>query len=286
MTNPIIVKAGKAVCTLYVQDCIEGMRERLEPESVHVIVTSPPYNLGIKYSKYKDARPHEEYLEWTRAWLAEAHRVLAPDGSLFLNVGGMPTDPWKPFDVVMQARELFVLQNVIHWIKSIHIPKEAAGRYGILLDDLSVGHYKPVNSPRFLNDCHEYIFHLTKSGDVRLNRLALGVPYQDKSNVKRWKSAGKDKRCRGNTWFIPYKTIKSRDKERPHPASFPVELADMCLRLHGRKKTRLALDPFMGIGNTAVAALRLRIDCIGFDIDETYLAEAKRRLEEKTPRLF
>ena len=50
----------------------------------------------------------------------------------------------------------------------------------------SFGHFKPINSPRFLNDCHEYVFHFTKSGRVELNRLALGVPYQDKSNIGRW----------------------------------------------------------------------------------------------------
>ena len=50
------------------------------------------------------------------------------------------------------------------------------------------GHFKPINSPRFLNDCHEYVFHFTKSGRVELNRLALGVPYQDKSNIARWSS--------------------------------------------------------------------------------------------------
>lgn len=263
------------------------MREHLTDGGVDVIVTSPPYNLGIKYSKYDDTMPREQYLDWTRAWLQEASRVLSDEGSLFLNVGGMPSDPWGPFEVVMAARRVFELQNVIHWIKSIHIPKEAVGKhYGILKDDLTVGHYKPVNSPRFLNDCHEYVFHLTKSGNVKIDRLALGVPYQDKSNVTRWKSAGKDRHCRGNTWFIPYKTIQSRDKERPHPASFPAELADMCMCLHRLDECKLVLDPFMGIGNTAVASVRNGTDCVGFEIDEGYLAEAVRRLEEEGGGLF
>ena len=90
---------------------------------------------------------------------------------------------------------------------------------------VSRGHFKPISSQRFLNDCHEYIFHFTKSGRVEIDRLALGVPYQDKSNIARWShTSGRDRRCRGNTWFIPYETIQSRQKERPHPATFPVEL--------------------------------------------------------------
>ena len=279
MPDPKAIEVRGQTITLHPQDCIKGMREHLCDESVDVVVTSPPYNLGTKYSKYDDTLPRQEYLEWTQSWLSEARRVLSVDGSLFLNVGGMPSDPWGPFEVIMAAREVFELQNVIHWIKSIHIPKEAVGKYGILNDDLTVGHYKPVNSPRFLNDCHEYVFHLTKAGAVPIDRLALGVPYQDKSNVTRWKSSGKDRHCRGNTWFIPYKTINSRDKDRPHPASYPAELAEMCIKLHGVDKCKLVLDPFMGIGNTAIACARHGVGCIGFEIDEGYLAEAARRIK-------
>ncbi len=127
-----------------------------------------------------------------------------------------------PHEIVFQFRDLFVLQNTIHWIKSIAI------------DDRTFGHFKPISSKRFLNDCHEYIFHFTKTGRVEIDRLALGVPYQDKSNIARWShTRGRDKRCRGNTWFIPYETIQSREKERPHPATFPVQLAEWCIKLHG-----------------------------------------------------
>ena len=145
---------------------------------------------------------------------------------------------------------------------------------------LTFGHFKPINSPRFLNDCHEYVFHFTKSGRVGLNRLALGVPYQDKSNITRWShTRGKDLRCRGNTWFVPYETIQSREKERPHPATFPVQLAEWCIKLHKAASVRTMLDPFLGIGNSAVAAKRCGVErFVGFEIDEPYLAEAKRRI--------
>ena len=144
----------------------------------------------------------------------------------------------------------------------------------------SFGHFKPINSPRFLNDCHEYVFHFTKSGRVELNRLALGVPYQDKSNIARWShTGGTDLRCRGNTWFVPYETIQSRAKERPHPATFPVQLVEWCIKVHGVSRVETMLDPFLGIGNSAVAAQRCSIErFVGFEIDEAYLAEAKRRI--------
>jgi site-specific DNA-methyltransferase (adenine-specific) len=129
-----------------------------------------------------------------------------------------------------------------------------------------------------LNDCHEYIFHFTKTGKVRLDRLAIGVPYQDKANISRFNSGGADRRCRGNTWFIPYETIRDKESQRPHPASFPVRLPEMCIRLHGVDRTKLVLDPFIGIGSTALACLRLGVSCIGFDIDPEYLKFASDRV--------
>jgi site-specific DNA-methyltransferase (adenine-specific) len=143
-----------------------------------------------------------------------------------------------------------------------------------------------VNSKRFINQCHEYIFHLTKNGDVRLDRLAVGVPYKHKSNVSRWKSNDRDLRCRGNTWFIPYDTINSRRKDRPHPASFPPALAAMAMRLHGTDRISRAMDPFLGIGSSALAAQKLGIDFIGFEIDKQYLQTARSRLKNRQPELF
>ena len=276
--KPTIIQKKSNTCALYLQDCIRGMTEHLLPGAVNVVVTSPPYNLGIKYSKYDDTISRQEYLAWIGEWASAVTRVLHDDGSLFLNIGGKPTDPNVPFQVLHAVQQHLKLQNTIHWIKSIAIDKANVGDYPGITQDVSVGHFKPINSPRFVNDQHEYIFHLTKRGDVKLDRLAIGVPYQDKSNVTRWKSAKNDVRCRGNTWFIPYETIKSRAQERPHPATFPVQLAEMCIKLHGLKKTQLVLDPFLGIGQSAVAALNLEKDFVGFEIDRAYYDQAVKRV--------
>jgi len=265
---------------LHCQDCLIGMETRLEPESVDVVVTSPPYNLGVKYDGYDDGGTREDYLAWTGRWLSAVRRVLSPGGSLFLNVGSRPRDPWVPFEVAGVAREReFVLQNVFHWVKSISVMKEDVGDYPGIARDVVVGHYKPINSPRFVNDCHEYVFHLTLDGGVPLDRLALGVPYQDKSNVRRWAATGgRDLHCRGNTWFIPYKTIVRRDRDRPHPATFPPKLPEMCLRLHGLQRIGLVLDPFLGLGSTALACIGLKRNFIGFELAGPYYREAVRRL--------
>jgi site-specific DNA-methyltransferase (adenine-specific) len=250
---------------------------RLTSGSVDAVVTSPPYNLGIRYRSYDDGMPRAEYLRWTGDWIQAVRRVLARKGSLFLNVGAKPKDPWTALDVAQAARPHLELQNIIHWVKSIAIEKALAGSRSGLADDLAVGHYKPINSERFLNDCHEFVFHFSPKGDTPLDRRAIGVKYQDQSNVTRWRQAGSGLRCRGNTWFLPYETIQSRDKERPHPATFPARLPEYCLRLHGRTRVRLAADPFLGLGSSAVACATLGVNFVGVELDEHYLAEAVRR---------
>ena len=271
-----ILKGRRGTLSFYLGDCLE-LLPRFPEGAISAVVTSPPYNLGVQYRTYRDSLPRERYLEWTREWIAAVRRGLARDGSLFLNVGAKPTDPWTAMEVAQSARGLLQLQNTIHWIKSIAIDKDAAGAAVDLDRDLAVGHYKPINSDRFVNDCHEFIFHFTPEGHTPLDRRAIGVPYQDASNIARWQSGGNNRRCRGNAWFIPYDTIQSRDKERPHPATFPPRVPEFCFKLHGLERVALAMDPFLGLGNTAVAAAQLGLDFAGIEMDEHYLAEAVER---------
>ena len=274
--------AGSEV-ELHREDCL-ALLSRLEEGSIDVVVTSPPYNIGVQYGTYDDTRlSRDEYLDWLAAWAGQVRRVLRPKGSLFLNLGSKPSDPWVPFEVVTRLRGILALQNVIHWIKSIAIEKDFVGAGAELAADLTVGHYKPINSPRYLNDCHEYVFHMTRDGDVSLDRLAVGVPYQDKSNVARWSSAAGDRHCRGNTWFVPYQTIRSRSLQRPHPASFPVELARKCILLHGARPGLRVLDPFLGLGHSGRAAVAAGVDFLGCELDPEYFAVACETLRTSAP---
>ena len=86
------VPLGSAKSTFYLSDCLDVFAQ-LPARSVDVIVTSPPYNLGIQYNQYQDTLSRADYLQWTNAWVGAAARVLRPEGSLFLNVGAKPTDP-------------------------------------------------------------------------------------------------------------------------------------------------------------------------------------------------
>jgi site-specific DNA-methyltransferase (adenine-specific) len=272
-----VLQKSNCTATFYLKDCITGLKENVKDKSADVVITSPPYNIGTSYGSYKDKLPREKYLTWIEKVGIAIRQALADDGSFFLNIGSKPKDPWIAWDVAYILRKYFVLQNVIHWVKSIAISKAQVGSYPNISGDIAVGHFKPIVSKRFLNDCHEYVFHFTKYGDVHLDKLAVGVSYQDKTNIERWKAANKeDRRDRGNTWFIPYQTIQSRSKQRPHPATFPIELPNMCIRLHGTAK--LVIDPFIGIGSTAVAATQRGISFVGFEIDKEYLNAAIDRI--------
>jgi site-specific DNA-methyltransferase (adenine-specific) len=152
------------------------------------------------------------------------------------------------------------------------------GDYAHTKKSIAVGHYQPINSSKYLSGGHEFIFHFTKSGDVDLDKLAIGVPYQDKSNIGRWKSVNADLRERGNVWFIPYKTIQ---ESRPHPTVFPERLPELCIKLHGFNEQTIVLDPFMGIGTTALACLKFGVKFLGFEIDPSYVEIANEKLSQK-----
>lgn len=288
-------------------DCCEWMSSQ-RAGSIRCVVTSPPYNLGVAYDSYEDSQPRAEYLGWLGTVFGQIRRVLHEQGHFFLNVGYSNMDPWVDFEVAAVAREHFALQNRITWVKSISIADE------------TFGHFKPVNSPRFLNATNELVFHFTKSGSVPVDRSAIGVPYKWKSNLdKRSRIRGRlakslgyenwrdfraratpeeqrnleaeldfrvrrigrveDRRCRGNTWFIPYDTIRDRELDRgSHPATFPVALPEMCIRFAGCKRGTLVYDPFVGSGTTMIAARALGMRGVGTDIDDRYVAYAMDRL--------
>jgi site-specific DNA-methyltransferase (adenine-specific) len=258
-------------------DCLKVL-PTLEEKSFDLVMTSPPYNLGINYSSFKDTAPRDEFIAWCKAWAAEVKRVMKDDASFFLNIGAAPSNPLLPHQLILALTDgpepLFVLQNTFHWIKSITVTPISG-------EPISAGHFKPINSKRYVNDCHEYVFHLTKTGDVQLDRRAAGVPYVYKSNIARWgHTEGQDLRCRGNTWFIPYETIQSRKGERPHPATFPIALVEQCIKIHGKAEATRLLDPFLGIGSSALAAKSQKISHFtGIELDEEYLKVAKRRLD-------
>lgn len=248
-------------------DCLEVLKN-IQEKTIDIVITSPPYNIGLKYNSYQDKKDGNEYLEWLYEIFAQIKRVLRDYGSVFLNVGSTSKNPWLSFDVAGILRKLFILQNRIIWVKSISIGER------------TFGHFKPINSDRFINQTYEEIFHFTKNGHVKLNRTAIGVPYMDKNNIKR-KADSCDLRCRGNCWHIPYETINRISQNGEHPAVFPKQLVEWCIKLAGYNKDTVVCDPFFGSGTTLVVTKRLGIKGIGIEIDTKYFEYSCRRLAKK-----
>ncbi|MCX5785725.1 MAG: site-specific DNA-methyltransferase [Elusimicrobia bacterium] len=272
---------------IYEKDCLVFMDE-LPGESLDVIVTSPPYNLHKKYSKYKDNKENGEYVAWMGLVAEKSKRVLKDDGSFFLNIVGSPSEPWVPFDVAKEFSKYFKLQNTIHWVKAIALPKESTetkSNSNGLNGDISLGHFKPINTPKYLNQCHEYIFHFTKNGTVELDKLAIGVPYQHESNRTRWKTKS-NKRDRGNIWFVRYENKQGAFTPIVHPAVFPEKIPYLCVKLHGIAPEMIVYDPFMGIGTTALACLRLGVSFLGTEIDPRYVKEAEKAIFKRKQDLL
>ena len=105
--------------------------------------------------------------------------------------------------------------------------------------------------------------HFTKKGNVEVDKLSIGVPYQDKSNIGRWNNVKEDNRDRGDMWFIPYETVWGK---KMHPAMFPVKLPEMCIKLHGLTKDKLiVLDQLLKM----FEASKTRVITDLFDAEQT-----------------
>ena len=126
----MVVDSSTALSLVGAQRVVE--LKALPSVRVDVVVTSPPYNIGIRYRSYEDRKPRATYLGWLGEIDVELRRVLHPDGSFFLNVGSTNSDPWVAMAVAAAFRETFVLQNHITWVKSVSIGDDrvADARWG------------------------------------------------------------------------------------------------------------------------------------------------------------
>lgn len=247
-------------------DCLDVLPV-LPAASVDVVITAPPADLGIAY-ECGDRLEEAEYLDWMVRVAGAIKRVLKPDGSFFLNVAGSSLQPWLPFELIVRLRPLFALQNHIAWVKSIDTGPDSAG------------HDRPVPGERFLHRNHDSVFHLTQGGGVRLDRLAIGVACKDEGGIAR-RGPGRDLRCRGDTWFLPYPDMRAPDvrtRAHSHPGAFPADLPRWCIRLHGRPGA-VVLDPFAGTGTTLLAAAAEGAHGIGIELDPALVEVARDALE-------
>ena len=226
----------------------------LPDASVHLMVTSPPYNVGKDYDKDFSL---DEYLAFLRRVWAEVYRVLVPGGRACVNVANLGRRPYIPLHSFIIEEWLALgalMRGEIIWNK-------AASSAG----STAWGSWTSATNPT-LRDVHEYILVFSKG---RFSRPAKGRT----STISKEEFLELTK----SVWTFPAESARKVG----HPAPFPVELPRRLIQLYTFAGD-VVLDPFMGSGQTAIAAVHAGRHYVGYEISEEYVALAERRIEEST----
>lgn len=256
--SPIYAPEANAV--LFQGSCMD-LLTAIPAKSIQLIVTSPPYNIGKAYEKRISL---QKYLEQQEAVIKECVRVLADTGSICWQVGNyIGKDGIVPLDIPLYAiftkLGLHMRNRIVwHFEHGLHCSKRFSGRY-------------------------ETINWFTKSSNYTFNLDPVRIPqkYPNKKYFKGPKAGqlscnplGKNP---GDLWIIP--NVKHNHVEKTiHPCQFPVELIER-LVLSMTKPGDRVMDPFMGVGTTAVAAIRHGRKALGAEIVADYLRVARHRIE-------
>jgi len=226
--------------------------EELPDNSVHLMVTSPPYNVGKEYDRDLTLN---EYLEFLKRVWREVYRVLVPGGRVCINIANLGRKPYIPLHafIIRDMLEIgFLMRGEVIWNKG-----SSAG------SSTAWGSWCSPANPT-LRDVHEYILVFSKGSFQRKN------PTHKRSTISREEFLEFTK----SIWTFP--TVSA--KEIGHPAPFPVELPYRCIQLYTYEGD-VVLDPFMGSGQTAIAAIKTRRYYVGYEINEEYVKLAERRIQ-------
>lgn len=218
--------------------------KNLEDESVSIIVSSPPY------------KDEDGFLDIDFEFLyKELFRVAKKNSLFFLNFGALAHFKERPFLNCLSAIEAgWKLNDTITWQKT---------------------QYRPIQGNKRVNNITEFIFLLYKGEMPELDRLSIGIPYEDKANIGRY--SDKDLKCRGNLWRVGYETVQ-KSSQKLHNDRMPLDIPRMCIKL-SNVKSGILLDPFAGSGTSLVVAREMGLDCIGFDKQEKYKTVYEERLK-------
>jgi site-specific DNA-methyltransferase (adenine-specific) len=223
----------------------------LPDDSVHLMVTSPPYNVGKEYDENLTIGEYIEFLD--RVW-TEVHRVLVPGGRACINVANLGRKPYIPLDAFVVQHMLalgFLMRGEIIWNK--------ASSAGV---STAWGSWCSAANPT-LRDVHEYILVFSKGRFKRANKHKRPNTVSKEEFLELTKSV----------WTFPSESARKVG----HPAPFPLELPYRLIQLY-TYEGEIVLDPFMGSGQTALAALRAGRSYVGYDTNGEYADLADRRI--------
>ncbi len=224
--------------------------EELPNESIHLMVASPPYNVGKEYDEDLSL---EEYRLLLKNVFTEVYRVLVHGGRACINIANVGRKPYIPLHayIIEDMQKIgFLMRGEIIWDKS-----SSAGT------STAWGSWQSATNPT-LRDTHEYILVFSKEN---FNRYPNGR----KSTIDKEEFLEFTK----SVWHFPAESAKKVG----HPAPFPLELPSRLIKLYTLEGD-VILDPFIGSGTTAIAAKRLKRNFIGYEINKEYKNLADKRL--------
>jgi modification methylase len=244
--NPVPLK-----CLDHIFSCSAESMSELPDNSIHLMVTSPPYNVG---KEYDEDLTMPEYLEWLERVWAEVLRLLVPGGRACINIANLGRKPYLPLHAWITESMLrlgFLMRGEIIWNKAASASPSTAW-----------GSWKSAANPT-LRDVHEYILVFSKGTFKRHN------PYHKENTVSKEEFLELTK----SVWTFPAEPARKIG----HPAPFPIELPYRLIQLYSFKGD-VVLDPFMGSGQTAIAALSSGRHYIGYELNPEYVSLANTRV--------
>lgn len=254
-------------------DCVRGL-ELLPTESVDLIFTDPPFNIGYDYDLYEDDKSAAEFLAWCQQWLTQCRRILKPTGNLLLCMG-----------------DEFVAE-----LKVAATARDGSRQSWLKLYQWIVWYYTfGVACPKKLSRSHTHILHFAKTARHTVNPLAVRVPssrqlvYQDKRAnpagrlpdntwILRPQEPAAGFETLTDTWHVPRVCGTWKERAKITGTQMPEQLVARAVQLYSNPG-ELVCDPFAGSGTTLVVAKKLERHFIGFEISEQYAALANRRVE-------
>lgn len=239
-------------------DCRELLKT-IPDNSVTLVVTSPPYNIGKKYGKYSDKISLEEWKELINDVTKEIYRVLKPNGSFFLNLSPIPLGndkeilplPYIGYDIMKDNN--FKIRNIITWTfnNMQNCTNRLSGRY----ENIVWG----------VKDLNNYIFNLDE----------IRIPYITKNDKRLVGGIGRNPT---DVWYFDRVNNMTKKKlDLTHPTIYPLPMIVRILKMSSNVGDTI-LDPFAGSGTSIVAAKILNRKAIGFELDTKYKNECERRL--------
>ncbi|NMG83306.1 MAG: site-specific DNA-methyltransferase [Methanosarcinales archaeon] len=241
---------------VYSGDCIEIMK-KLPEKSIDLIFADPPFNIGIKYDKYNDNLPYEDYYDWSKKWIVETLRLLKTHGSIYIAIG----DEFAAEINIILKQTGYYFRNWIIWYYT----------FG-------------QNQRKKFNRAHTHILYFTKDKEKFIfNPDDIRVP-SARQLIYKDKRANPKGKIPDDVWQFSRVCGTFKERLGNHPCQMPESLLERIIQVSSNEGDTV-LDPFGGTGTTSAIAKRLKRHFITMELSEEYYNLILKRLDGKVAEI-